>query len=164
MNIFYLSHDPDVAARVMYNRHVVKMILESAQLLCTAHHELGNHDVPYKSTHKNHPSAIWTRSNDLSYMWVYEHMIALGEEYKRRYGRTHLTIDKCRDVLMDPPAGIPSTEWLDPPQCMPEQYKCGDTVEAYWNYYEGEKFAVANADETKITRLAIDNIEGGDFY
>ena len=158
MNIFYLSHDLDEAARVMYNRHVVKMILESAQLLCTAHHELGNHDVPYKSTHKNHPSAIWTRSNDLSYMWVYEHMMALGEEYKRRYGRTHLTIDKCRDVLMDPPAGISSTEWVSPPQCMPDQYKCGDAVEAYWNYYEGEKFSVANANETKITRLAISNI------
>ena len=78
MNIFYLSHDPDKAARVMYNRHVVKMILESAQLLCTAHHEYGNHDVPYKSTHKNHPSAIWTRSNDLAYMWVYDHMMADG--------------------------------------------------------------------------------------
>ena len=155
MNIFYLSHDPDEAARVMYNRHVVKMILESAQLLCTAHHEYGNHDVPYKPTHKNHPSAIWTRSNNLAYMWVYDHMMALGEEYKRRYGRTHLTIDKCRDALMDPPVGIPSNEWQDPPQCMPDQYKCGDTVNAYWNYYEGEKFAVASANETKITRNEI---------
>jgi hypothetical protein len=88
-------------------------------------------------------------------MWVYDHMMALGEEYKRRYGRTHLTIDKCRDVLMDPPPGIPSNEWQDPPQCMPDQYKCGDTVNAYWNYYEGEKFAVANANETKITRNEI---------
>ena len=55
MNIFYLSHDPEEAAQYQYNKHVVKMILESAQLLCTAHRELGNDDVPYKSTHKNHP-------------------------------------------------------------------------------------------------------------
>lgn len=53
MNIFYLSNDPNKAATYMYNKHVVKMILETAQLLCTAHHELGsNIEIPYKPTHK----------------------------------------------------------------------------------------------------------------
>ena len=154
MNIFYLSHDPDEAARVQYNKHVVKMILESAQLLCTAHHELGNHDVPYKATHKNHPSAIWARSNDLAYLWLYEHMIALGREYTRRYGKKHLTIEKCYNTLMDLPPGIPSQEWQQPPQCMPDEYKSECSVDAYWNYYEAEKHTVANANETKITRYA----------
>lgn len=154
MNIFYLSHDPAEAARVQYNKHVVKMILESAQLLCTAHRELGNDDVPYKSTHKNHPSAVWARSNDLAYIWLYEHMIALGKEYTRRYGKTHLTISKCHDVLMLPPAGIPSVTWKQPPQCMPDEYKADCSVDAYWNYYEGEKHTVANANENKITRSA----------
>ena len=100
----------------MYNRHVVKMILESAQLLCTAHHELGN------------------------------------QEYKRRYGRTHLTIDKCRDVLMDLPPNIPSGEWIDPPQCMPDEYKADDAVEGYWNYYINEKQSTATSSEKVITQ------------
>ena len=100
MNIFYLSHDPVQAAKYQYNKHVVKMILETAQLLCTAHHELGtNIDIPYKATHKNHPSAIWVRSSAEAYMWAYEHMLALGKEYTKRYGKEHLTIAKCRDVL-----------------------------------------------------------------
>ena len=62
MNIFYLSNDPVQAAAYQYNKHVVKMILETAQLLCTAHHELQSAvDVPYKPTHRTHPSAIWVR-------------------------------------------------------------------------------------------------------
>jgi hypothetical protein len=65
MNIFYLNSDPERAAQLQYNKHVVKMILESAQLLCSAHIMLDSEiDVPYKLTHKNHPSAIWVR--DLS--------------------------------------------------------------------------------------------------
>ena len=77
------------------------MILESAQLLCTAHRELGNDNVPYKSTHKNHPSAVWTRSSARHYAWVYDHMMALGDEYERRYGRIHLTILKCEEHTKD---------------------------------------------------------------
>ena len=62
MNIFYLDKDPVKAAQVQYNKHVVKMILESAQMLCTAHHVYGDPDsVPYKQAHLNHPSTIWTR-------------------------------------------------------------------------------------------------------
>lgn len=79
-------------------------------------------------------------------------MMALGEEYKRRYGRTHLTIDKCRDVLMDLPPNIPSGEWVDPPQCMPDEYKADDAVEGYWNYYINEKQNIATASEKVITQ------------
>ena len=61
MNIFYLDRDPVKAAQVQYNKHVVKMILESAQMLCTAHRYYGNENVPYKSAHINHPSSIWCR-------------------------------------------------------------------------------------------------------
>ena len=78
MNIFYLSNDPEKAAKMMYNKHVVKMILETAQLLCTAHivHEGNNANVPYKATHKNHPSAIWARQSADNYEWLYFHMLA----------------------------------------------------------------------------------------
>ena len=152
MNIFYLSKDPARAASYMYNRHVVKMILESAQLLCTAHRELGNDNVPYKATHKNHPSAVWTRSSASSYNWVYKHMMALGDEYTRRYGKVHLTIEKCADALSTPPAGIACIDFIEPPQCMPDQYKADDAVTGYWNYYIAEKHNVANANETIITK------------
>ena len=80
MNIFYLNSDPERAAQLQYNKHVVKMILESAQLLCSAHIMLDSEiDVPYKLTHKNHPSAIWTRQSRSNYAWLYFHMMALGK-------------------------------------------------------------------------------------
>lgn len=158
MNIFYLSTDPEKAAQMMYNKHVVKMILESAQLLCTAHviSDGENADVPYKVTHKNHPSAIWARESTSNYKWLYDHMIALGEEYTRRYGKKHLTILKCSGVLSKAPANVTKTEFTEMPQCMPDQYKVpGNSVEAYWNYYEAEKVNVKNANESVITRPAI---------
>ena len=68
MNIFYLDKCPVKAAQVQYNKHVVKMILESAQMLCAAHHVLGSKlDIPYKIAHKNHPSTIWTRECAANY-------------------------------------------------------------------------------------------------
>ena len=154
MNIFYLSHDPVQAAQVQYNKHVVKMILETAQLLCTAHHILGsNIQIPYKATHKNHPSAIWVRSSAEAYMWAYEHMLALGAEYTKRYGKEHLTIAKCRDVLYTLPNNISNDPFVQPPQCMPNEYKVeGDSVSAYWNYYENEKHTIRNQNEQKIVR------------
>lgn len=152
MNIFYLSNDPNKAARYMYNKHVVKMILETAQLLCTAHHELESDvPVPYKATHKNHPSAIWVRSSAEAYMWAYEHMLALGQEYTRRYGKTHLTILKCRDLLYTLPNNISQDSFKQPPQCMPDEYKDADAVSGYWNYYINEKVNVANSNEKIYT-------------
>ena len=95
MNIFYLDKCPDKAARLQYNKHVVKMILESAQMLCTAHHHYGNGDnVPYKKAHYNHPSTIWVRQNSIHYDWLYDHMMALGNEYTKRYNKIHLSIIK----------------------------------------------------------------------
>lgn len=157
MNIFYLDKDPVIAARVQYNKHVVKMILESAQMLCTAHHCYGSlaqkANVPYKQAHLNHPSTIWTRLSRTTYMWLYEHMIALGKEYTKRYGKEHLTIIKCRDFLSTPPKNIQGDEWVEPPQCMPDEYKVeGDSITAYWNYYEQEKYKIKSKDEQKIIR------------
>ena len=154
MNIFYLSHDPAEAARHFYDKHKVKMILESAQMLCTAHHHYGNGDnVPYKKAHYNHPSTIWVRQNTLHYYWLLEHMFALGKEYTSRYGKHHLTIQKCHDALMYAPQGMPTTEFEQPPQCMPDEYKVkGNSVAAYWNYYENEKHTVRNQNEQKIVR------------
>ena len=154
MNIFYLDSDPVKAAQVQYNKHVVKMILESAQMLCTAHHHYDNGDnVPYKKAHYNHPSTIWCRQNASQYMWLYDHMIALGKEYTKRYKKTHLTITKCAEVLKQLPPTIPETIFTEPPQCMPDQYKViGDSLSAYWNYYEQEKQLIKGKNEQKIIR------------
>jgi len=151
MNIFYLDKDPIAAAVVQYNKHVVKMILESAQMLCAAHHVLGNpDDVPYKLAHKNHPSTIWVRENSLHYDWLYEHMIALGNEYEYRYGKEHLSITKCKVPLANQPENIPHEPFEQPPQCMPDEYKDKCSIQAYWNYYIGEKHVVANLKTEKL--------------
>ena len=153
MNIFYLDKDPVKAAKVQYNKHVVKMILESAQMLCAAHHIYGSKEqkenVPYKLAHKNHPSTIWTRTNNRNYMWLYWHMIALGDEYTKRYGKEHMSITKCRHLHVHP-ENIPHEPFEQPPQCMPDKYKDKCSVQAYWNYYIGEKHIVANPKTEKI--------------
>ena len=138
MNIFYLDADPVKAAQIQYNKHVVKMILESAQMLCTAHHhyaellEYKPDYVPYKKAHYNHPSTIWCRQNARQYYWLYNHMLALGDEYTKRYGKTHLTITKCKDFLATPPRYIQGDEWVQPPQAMPDEFKRDCAIHAYW--------------------------------
>ena len=135
MNIFYISTDPVRAAVWQCDKHVVKMILESAQMLCTAHHEFGNHGVPYKVAHRNHPSTVWARSGVKQYKWLYRHFQALSDEYTDRYGKVHLSWEKCAQALSEPPMGIPDIEWTDPPQCMPDECKRASSREAYRVYY-----------------------------
>ena len=133
MNIFYLDRDPKIAAQMMCDKHVVKMILESAQMLCTAHRVLDGEEYAnkmglYKMAHKNHPSTIWVRSSFHNYRWLWQHMCALMKEYTYRYGKTHAT-SRLRDALLRPPKNISlSDAGGDPPQCMPDYCKGEDTV------------------------------------
>tara|TARA_R110002050_G_scaffold77860_1_gene166172 strand:+ start:596 stop:1090 length:495 start_codon:yes stop_codon:yes gene_type:complete len=155
MNIFYLHHNPVEAAKLQYNKHVVKMILESAQMLCTAHHHYAETnypmvEVPYKKAHYNHPSTIWARENHHQYQWLYWHMIALGNEYKKRYNKEHLSITKCKECLSFSPYGIRLGEFIQPPQCMPDEYKDKCSIQAYWNYYIADKSAIANPKKETI--------------
>jgi hypothetical protein len=150
VNIFYLDKCPYKAAEVQYNKHVVKMILESAQMLCTAHHVLGSSvNIPYKAAHINHPSTMWVRENSSHYDWLYKHMIALGLQYTHRYGKTHMSITKCLEELRTHPDNIPNENFKQPPQCMPDEYKDKCSIQAYWNYYIGEKHSVANKKNRK---------------
>lgn len=99
MNIFYLHFVPSICAMYHVDKHVVKMILETVQLLCTAVRIIGErsngiHSVSslpflYKSSHINHPSAIWTRSNINNWRWLLSLGFALSEEYTYRYGKVH---------------------------------------------------------------------------
>ena len=93
MNIFYLHSDPVTCAEWHCDKHVVKMILEYAQLLSTAHHEVdGTPSINcYKSTHRNHPSAIWARTNRKNYRWLWRLLDATATEYTHRYGKVHAT-------------------------------------------------------------------------
>jgi len=138
MNIFFLHSNAKMAAIFHCDKHVVKMIIESAQLLATAHHEHG-HPVSYKPTHKNHPSAIWTRESKLHYNYVYDLAIALCKEYTKRYGKTHACEAILKSELSLPPASLTFGGWKNPPQCMPDQCKTEDTVQAYRQYYRYKK-------------------------
>ena len=82
-------------------------------------------------------------------MWLYNHMIALGDEYKKRYGKTHLSITKCKDFLAIPPRHIQGDDWCQPPQAMPDEYKTECSIQAYWNYYIGEKHVVVILNKEK---------------
>ena len=136
MNIFYLSRDPTQAAQAQCDRHVVKMILETAQLLSTAHVELDGNQVAYKATHKNHPSAIWVRSSLDHYEWTLYHLEALGSEYERRYKKVHKTIREHFKALQRPPVALQGIRgFTDPPQCMPDECKRSDAVLGYQIYY-----------------------------
>ena len=90
MNIFYLHHDPVICARQHNDRHVSKMIVETAQLLSTAHHELdGKPSIfCYKRAHWNHPSAVWCRENTQNYLWLHSLLVELCVEYTYRFSDT----------------------------------------------------------------------------
>lgn len=143
MNIFYLSECPIEAAEFHNDKHCVKMILEIAQLLSSAHHILdGPRDDIYKLTHKNHPCAVWARSTSDNYAWLYLHFCALLKVYEFRYLRKHAT-SRMIDVLRNPPKNIPRGNKFDPPKCMPDEFKVESTVESYRNYYRGGKSHLA---------------------
>lgn len=152
MNIFYLHENPITAARYHCDKHVVKMILETAQLLSTAHHVLDGEDAPegiYKKTHVNHPSAVWVRQSKDNYLWALDLFIWLIDEYKYRYHKQHKT-SRLVSKLVQWPMNIPDTGFTPPPQCMPEVFKCDDAVEAYRNYYKGAKANFASWTNTAI--------------
>lgn len=134
MNVFYLSKCPIQAAQRQCDKHVVKMVLETAQLLSTAHHISGT-GGPYKVTHKNHPSAVWSREATGNYRWLYAHFEALSHEYTKRYGKVHKSWREHSVALSRCPDGIPLGAHTAPPQCMPDECKNTDTVVAYMVYY-----------------------------
>ena len=141
MNIFYLDNDVDIAAQYHTDKHVVKMILEYAQLLCTSHRIVDNieSDVLYKSTHKNHPSAKFVRMTSGNYYYVYQLFLALCREYTYRYGKVHKTDSRLRHALKDAPIHITIGDMTRVPQAMPDKYKCYDSIIAYRNYYRNDK-------------------------
>ena len=146
MNIFCLDEDPIKAVQMMCDKHIVKMILESAQLMSTAHRELDGDNANenlYKSTHKNHPSAKWVRESKANYEYLYRLFNALCNEYTHRYGKTHLTYKKLHNVLATPPQNIPDKEFTEPTPAMPKDVRNSDSLKAYRDYYKKYKSHLA---------------------
>ena len=164
MNIFYLSSNPTQCAKYHVDKHCVKMILEYAQLLSTAHRILdGNpfirqsktgrkqtayqltdsrESLLYSATHINHPSAVWVRQSLSNYMWLSHLLMELCKEYTYRYGKVH----KCeRDglanmLLNNVPKNISDDVFTEPTPAMPDQYKVlGDSMKSYHIYYNNDK-------------------------
>jgi hypothetical protein len=168
MNIFYLDNDVTKCAEMHNDKHVVKMILEYAQLLSTAHRVLdgticdgfsdsgrrkktytlsdSRNDILYSATHINHPSAVWVRQSDTNYKWLQSMLVTLCKEYTYRYDKVH----KCeRDGLVEQlarlPDTIPSGHFTEPTPAMPDEVKvAGNSIKSYRNYYINNKTHLAS--------------------
>jgi hypothetical protein len=158
VNIFYIDHCPVQAAEWMVDKHCVKMILESAQLLSTAHRVLDGEeyegksqsgrkarrwrlpdqreDVLYSATHINHPSAVWCRQSVENYIWLVDHFYALMQEYTYRYDKQHKCYGELSYLLQSPPHKLKEWDWTPMPSCMVDEYiVSNDPIENYRNYY-----------------------------
>jgi hypothetical protein len=144
MNIFFLDEDPTLSAQYHVDKHVVKMILETAQLLCGVHHVTSQitDQVPYKLSHKNHPCAIWARTSLSNYLYLCELGLELCKEYTYRYGKRHKSQEVIEWCLIYKP-NVPDVEFTEPAMAMPDEYKVGDVVQSYRNYYMGAKSGFA---------------------
>ena len=140
MNIFFLDYDTKKCAEYHCDKHVVKMILETAQLLCGVHHLTPQvtPQVPYKLSHKNHPCAIWTRESLSNYLYLCDLGLELCKEYTYRYGKRHKSQVVIEWCLCNKPMSV-DIGFTTPPMAMPDEYKVMDVVESYRNYYIGAK-------------------------
>lgn len=165
MNIFVTDLDPVISAQNLCDKHVPKMIVESAQMLSTAHRLLDGtpekrpsksgkttqtyysfgderDELYYLAVHKYHPCTTWTTESKANYEWHYRHFKAMGEEYEYRRGRVHLTYQKLAHLLAEPPKNIPDIGLTEFAQAMNHYPDCkvpGDAVTAYRNYYHAAK-------------------------
>lgn len=164
MNIFYLNENPKQCAQEHLDKHVVKMILEYAQLLSTAHRMLDGEqyidsssgrkikrwklDNPqlekllFKASHINHPSAIWCRKNVQNYMWLAELLEETCNEYTHRYGKVHSVQASglMQSLKNNFPKNLPIGPFTEPTPAMPDDCKVpGDSLQSYKNYYIQKK-------------------------
>lgn len=145
MNIFLLHLIPQICAQMHCDKHVVKMILETCQMLCSVWHitdpEYEIYKPPYKLAHKNHPCTIWTRTSLTNYNWLCQLGLELCKEYTYRYGKTHVCEQYIRALSEQIPP-IPDIGFTTPAQAMPDMYKDNDPVDAYRTYYFFGKYNI----------------------
>ena len=144
MNIFYFYDDPQLSAQAQPDKMLVKMPLETAQMLCTAHRELDGDEYAdkvglYKRAYWNHPCTVWARETSGNYFWLFKHFVALSKEYTFRYGKTHASYDKLAKHLIKIPDNIKRGNISTLAQAMPDEYKHADPIVAYRRYVINEK-------------------------
>ena len=146
MNIFILDTDPKLCAEYHNNKHVVKMILETAQLLCGVHHVTESDlDIPYKLSHKNHPCSIWVRESLENYYWLCELGLELGKQYTLRYGKVHKSVSIIEWCIMNEPKLKLDVGFRTPFKlAMPDECKTDGVVNSYRKYYMIEKRNIAD--------------------
>ena len=177
-----LHEDPEENVKLHCDKHVVKMILEYAQMLSTAHRMLDGtqyidnssgrrikrwrmkHDeeLLYKASHINHPCTIWARDNCANYGYLYILFSTLCEEYTYRYGKEHLTWRKLGKVLATPPKNITHASWINlssMPQCMPEEYKDINVISAYRRFYRNDKIDFAKYTRRDTPNWMVNNAD-----
>lgn len=159
MNIFVLDQDPYKAAELQCDKHVVKMIVESAQMLSTAHRLLDGQvqirltksgrkgkywqlpdereDTFYKAVHMGHPCTVWTMESSANYYWHWQHFYALCKEYTYRYGKIHKS-ESLLPALHCLPANIPFGKLTQFKLAMNSNPECKkkDPVESYRLFYQ----------------------------
>lgn len=159
MNIFFLAWCVEECAKCYSDKHVVKIILEIAQMLYCAHHVLGGKTLPenaYRATHKYHPMSVWVRECNANYVFACKLAKALCAEYTTRYAKKHKTeshidwLAENKPDFVDAPSmkmqktetvfGISRIDDTTPiPLCMPPEFHCEDAVESYRKYYMCDK-------------------------
>lgn len=135
MNIFVLDENPEAAARMLCDKHVVKMCLETAQILSTIN------GGPYKPTHANHPCTLWAKGAVQNYIWLVRHGIGIAKEYTHRFNKEH----KSEDIicaLMSPVVDFPQVEKTPFALAMPDEFKEECPVQSYRNYYRFKRTVV----------------------
>ena len=166
MNIFILDNDIDKCAEYHLDKHIVKMPLESAQMLCTTHwiqkylgyvprkinaeeraiikeaKKTEPRPFPYLPTMENHPCTIWVRESLDNYEWLYCLALALNDEYGYRYGKSHKSVDQV--ILKLPDIDLPRKGLTPFAQAMPDEYKNEDAIKAYRKYYYEDKNHIWN--------------------
>lgn len=147
MNIFVLDNNPRMAAIMLCDKHVNKMLLESAQLVCSAiNHKAGEQVTPYRTTHLNHPCTIWTRASQENLNWLLSHAKELNLQYKIRYGKlhNHKSWEVIKDVIKNSREWVSMLPDIGPTpfaQAMPEEFRSPNAVQAYRAYYRTKSFA-----------------------
>ena len=170
MNVFVLDQDPRLCATYHNDKHVVKMILETAQLLCGVHHMTeqaigqaigqATEQVPYKLSHKNHPCSIWARKCIENYIWLCDLGLELSKEYTHRYGKRHKSQDIIEWCMTNLPNLPEFGDITEHPKAMPEECKTDDVVESYRRYYIMEKSSFCNWKNREIPnwyKINLDN-------
>ena len=147
MNIFFLHKDPQWAANALCDKHVPKMLLESAQMLSTAvrRYEEDTNTAPlhapiYKSAYQKHPMTIWVGENKNNFKWALENAVYINHQYEQRFRKEHKSFAVIENIYnFELDAHLPEKSFTEPPQCMPDEYKDKDYVTAYRKYYQGAK-------------------------